>query len=85
MTDIPQPEELPETGDLNLVQQYRKLVLTYEALDEEIDALLARHDGATENMSDEDYDHYRALAYRRDDIYNQMKAIERQILDDDNE
>jgi len=69
--------------DLEKVQAYQRLVLDYEALDEEVDALLARH-GATENMSDEIHAQYRELARRRDDVYNQMKALEQQIkLDDD--
>ncbi len=70
-------------GDLDQVQVYRQLVLDYEALDEEIDTLLAQHDGATEKMSSADFEHYRELARRRDVIYNQLKALEQQLLDDD--
>jgi hypothetical protein len=81
MTDNPQSGE---TNDLDLVQTYRKVVLEYEALDEEIDTLMAEHDGATEKMSEADLAHYRELARRRDDVYNQMKALEQQLLDDDN-
>lgn len=77
MADNPQP------NDINQVQAYRKLVLEYEALDEEIDALLERNHGATENMSDSDFERYRELANHRDYVYNQMKALERQILLDD--
>jgi len=70
-------------NDLDQVQQYRKLVLEYEELDEQIDALLERNHGATEKMSDEDFERYRELANHRDYIYNQMKAMERRILLDD--
>jgi hypothetical protein len=70
-------------SDIERVQEYQKLVLEYEALDAEIDGLLADHNGATEQMTDEDFERYRELAHRRDYIYNQMKAIERQILLDD--
>ncbi|MBN1680646.1 MAG: hypothetical protein JW966_10165 [Anaerolineae bacterium] len=80
MTDNLQPNT---PDDIDLVQRYRQTVLEYEALDEEIDGLLSRHDGATEHMSAEDHDHYRRLAYKRDTIYNQMKALERQIALDD--
>lgn len=80
MTDNPQTDG---TNDLNQIQEYQKLVLQYEAVDEEIDALLARHNGSTEKMSDSDYEHYRELANHRDYIYNQMKTLERQILLDD--
>jgi hypothetical protein len=68
------------------VQEYQKLVLEYESLDAEIDGLLADHNGSTEQMTDEDFEKYRELAHRRDYVYNQMKALERQILlDDDTE
>jgi hypothetical protein len=69
--------------DFDLVQQYQALVLEYEELDKQVDKLLAQHDGATENMSDEDYEQYRTLAYRRDDVYNQMKNLESQLFSDD--
>lgn len=80
MTDNPQPSD---PNDIDRVHEYQKLVLEYEALDEEIDSLLALHNGSTEKMSDEDYERYRDLAHRRDYVYNQMKSIERQILLDD--
>jgi hypothetical protein len=83
VTDNPQPSG---SSDIERVQEYQKLVLEYESLDAEIDGLLADHNGATEKMTDEDYERYRELAYRRDYVYNQMKALERQILlDDDSE
>lgn len=81
MTENPQPAD----SDLDRVQKYRQLVLEYEALDEEIDGLLARHNGATENMPDDDFERYRSLAHRRDYVYNQMKALERDIFWDDEE
>jgi hypothetical protein len=83
VTDHPRSTSSTDPGDLDRVKEYEKLVLEYEALDEQIDGLLARNSGATENMSDEDYEQYRELANHRDYIYNQMKALERQILSDD--
>ncbi len=83
MTDPVQPSSRTP-DDMDRIERYRRLVLEYEALDEEIDALLADHKGATENMSDEDFDRYRELAHRRDTLYNQMKTLESQIhLDDE--
>jgi hypothetical protein len=76
----PQPGE---TGDVGQVQEYQRLVLEYEALDEQIDVLLARHQGTAEKMSPEDLRQYREMARRRDDIYNQMKTLEQQIFQDD--
>jgi hypothetical protein len=83
--DNPQPDADQQPADIHQVQLYRQLVLEYEALDERIDALLARHNGATEKMSDEDFESYRELAHRRDYVYNQMKALEQLVLGDDSE
>ncbi len=83
MTVLPQPEEPGGSGDLDRVQEYRRLVLAYEALDEEVDALLELHQGGTDHMSSRDLNHYRELARRRDDIHNQMRELEQQILLDD--
>jgi hypothetical protein len=79
----PQSSGQPDPDSLDQVHAYQKLVLEYEALDEEIDGLLAQHNGSTEKMSSEDYERYRGLARQRDHVYNQMKAIEVQILLDD--
>jgi hypothetical protein len=75
----------PGSTEADRVQQYRQLVLEYEALDEEIDHLLELHQGAAERMSASDLEHYRNLARRRDDIHNQIRELEQQIaLDDEN-
>jgi hypothetical protein len=63
-------------------QDYQKSVLEYEALDRQIDELLSSRGGLSENLSDEDYAHYRELADLRDLAYNRMKTLERALLDD---
>ncbi len=68
---------------LEQMQVYRQVVEQYEALDEEIDALIMRYDGATEKMPAEELHHYRQLAERRDDAYNQMRGLEQNLLLDD--
>ena len=73
--------ELPD--DKDQVEQYRQFVLEYEQLDEEIDTLLTRNHGGTEDMSKEDYQHYKTLASRRDEVYNEIKALESTLLNDD--
>jgi hypothetical protein len=83
VADNPQPGGTDDPGDVGRVQEYQRLVLDYEALDEQIDALLERHHGAAEKMSPDDLKRYRELARRRDDVYNQMKALEQQIFQDD--
>jgi hypothetical protein len=73
--------------ELNRVQEYRKLVLLYEALDEEIDKLIMAHGGSTEKMSDTDLERYRYLARRRDELLNDMRNMEQELLlaDDEND
>lgn len=73
--------ELPD--DKDQVEKYRQFVLEYEQLDEEIDTLLERNNGGTEDMSKEDYQHYKELAVRRDEVYNEIKALEATLLNDD--
>lgn len=82
MTDNAQPDG-NGSYDLDQVQEYRRLMLEYEDLDGQVDALLAACNGATENMPDEEYERYRELARRRDGVYHQMKALERQLFPDD--
>jgi hypothetical protein len=79
MTDNPQ-NTAPDM--IERVREYQKAVLAYEALDEDIDKLLQASGGRTEDLSDEDYVKYRELADLRDLAYNQMKALERNLLDE---
>ncbi len=63
-------------------KEYQESVLAYEALDAEIDALLQSRGGASENLTDEEFAHYRELADLRDLAYNRMKTLERALLDE---
>lgn len=65
------------------VEDYRRIVLQYEALDEEIDALLASHGGDAEAMSMEELERYRALARQRDDLFNDIRMLEQTLLHDE--
>jgi hypothetical protein len=65
------------------VQNYRKIVLLYEALDAEIDRLISQHGGTMDKMSSEDLAYYRKLAAQRDELYNEMRLMEKKLLDDD--
>jgi hypothetical protein len=62
--------------------EYQQSVLHYEALDKQIDDLLQSRGGVSENLSDEDFAHYRELADLRDLAYNRMKTLERALLDE---
>ena len=68
---------------IHKVQQYRKLVLVYEALDEEIDQLIMANGGHTEDMPPDLMDRYRTLARRRDDVQNDMRTLEQELQIDD--
>lgn len=69
-----------ENGDsLALVQKYQALVLEYEALDKEIDALIMAHGGSSEKMPPEDLERYRDLARKRDDVQGEMHELEMEL------
>ncbi|GAB4334237.1 MAG: hypothetical protein Kow00117_17830 [Phototrophicales bacterium] len=70
---------------LDQVQHYRSIVATYEQLRQEINKLLMKYGGGTENMPAEDLQRYRKLAHERDEIASEMRWLEQQLLDDDNE
>jgi hypothetical protein len=65
------------------VQNYRKIVLIYEGLNREIDRLLTENKGGTENMSDDDLDRFHGLVRQRDELFNEMRSLEQQLLDDE--
>lgn len=75
-------------GDDDLKTQvaaYQKLVLRYEALDEEIDALIMAHGGTSDKMPADDLTRYRALARERDEVQNELRMLEHQLRLDDEE
>lgn len=73
-------------SELHKVQKYRKLVLVYEALDEEVDKLIMSNGGHSEDMSNEALARYRELANRRDEVQNEMRALEYELrIDDEDE
>jgi len=61
---------------------YQKLVLEYEELGTQIQALLRQYDGYTEKMPDAVLLSYRQLAQGRNDLYNQIKQIEATWLEE---
>jgi len=63
-------------------KEYQESVLHYEELDAQIDNLLQSRGGASENLTDEEFAHYRELADLRDLAYNRMKTLERALLDE---
>ncbi|MCA9905109.1 MAG: hypothetical protein KC547_14740 [Anaerolineae bacterium] len=65
------------------VMDYRALVLRYEAIDAEIDQLIMTHGGHSEDMPDADRERYRMLARQRDDLQNEMRAMEQRLLDEE--
>jgi hypothetical protein len=70
---------------LHRVQQYRKTVLVYEALNAQIDALLAAYRGDLSQMPPEERQRYRELAQKRDEVLNDMRGLEQELHIDDDE
>lgn len=64
------------------VDLYRQIVLEYERINAEIAILFARG-GGSDKMTDADRDRYRELSHRRDELQNEMRMLEQQLLDDD--
>ncbi len=69
-------------GPAAKVHAYEQTVLEYEKLDKQIDQLLSSRGGRPENLSDQEFAHYRELADLRDLAYNRMKTLERGLLDE---
>jgi hypothetical protein len=65
------------------VRLYRELVLQYEQIDEAIDALIMAANGVPDKMSLEDRTRYHELARRRDELQNEMRWLEQQLMGDD--
>lgn len=75
---------MPGNDDMmDKVQSYQNVVLVYERLNGEINQLLTANNGATENMTKEDVARYRELARQRDEALNEMRILEKQLLDED--
>lgn len=72
-----------ENSTLYQVQNYRKLVLIYEALQKQINALIMAGGGNSEQMSEEDRTRYRELANRRDEVLNEIRVLEQRLLDEE--
>jgi tRNA A37 threonylcarbamoyltransferase TsaD len=77
MIDDPKAAEMAQRA-----HEYEQSVLAYEALNQQVDALLNASGGHRSNLSSEALSHYRILAARRDDAYNTMKTLERALLDE---
>lgn len=74
---------MSDNNDLNSLHLYRNLVLDYEAVNREINALFHVHQGGTETMTEQEFAHYRELAKRRDELFNEIKVMEQQLLDEE--
>lgn len=74
-------DELDNTQDK--IQRYRQIVLQYEQVDAEIDALIMAADGMPDKMSPADLKRYRDLAHQRDELQNEMRWLESQLLDEE--
>ena len=67
------------------VRLYREVVLQYEKVDEEIDALIMAANGVPDKLSPAERDRYRELARRRDELQNEMRWLEQQLMEEDDQ
>lgn len=74
-------DDLNDTQDK--VQMYRAIVLQYEQIDARIDALIMAAGGKQDRLSVHDLEEYRELARKRDDLQNEMRWLEQQLMDDE--
>ena len=65
------------------IGQYRQVVLAYEALQAQIQAMLKGKHGA-DDLSADELKKYRALARERDALQSEMRYFEQQFSEDDN-
>ena len=65
------------------IQRYRQIVLRYEQIDAEIDALIMASDGMPDKMPSEAKERYHQLAANRAELQNEMRWLERQLLDEE--
>ena len=63
--------------------RYQIVVAAYEALDAQIDALLASYKGRLDKMEGEDKQHYREMFRKRDEFLNEMRMLEQDLFDGD--
>ena len=69
-------------GPAAKVHEYEQSVIAYEKLHHEITEYLSARGGHSEDLSDEEFAHYRELAELRDLAYNRMKTLETTLLDE---
>lgn len=81
--DLPSVSENSEDDTQSRIARYREIVLQYESIHHKISDLLDRHQGGTEHMSDDDRQHYREMARQRDELVNEIRVLEQQLLDED--
>ena len=68
---------------LDQVKIYQRKVLEYEAINDDINALIMANSGRSEDMSDDDLKRYRELAHQRDEMLHDIRWLEQQLLNDD--
>jgi hypothetical protein len=65
------------------IVRYQQLVAVYEALDKQIDVLLASYKGRLDKMEGADKQNYRDMFRQRDEVLNEMRVLEQDLFDGD--
>ena len=63
--------------------RYQDFLIRYRTLNEQIDLLLVKHSGGPEQMNETELAQYREIAFQRDSILNEMRALEQVLFTDD--
>lgn len=81
--DLSSLAEDAEDDTRSRITRYRELVLRYESIHHDITQLLHQYQGGTEHMVDADRQRYREMAHQRDELVNEIRMLEQQLMDED--
>ncbi len=71
------------SDSLQQAAQYQQLVEQYEALNDRIQTMLDNVGGDTRKFAPEEFQQYRQIARQRDEIFNEVRVLQQQWMDED--
>lgn len=69
--------------NLQQAAQYQQLVEKYESLNDHIQKMLDNVGGDTRKFSPEAFQQYRLVARERDEVFNEVRVLQQQWMDED--
>ena len=73
-------EQADDKPILEQVRNYRKIVLIYEALNQKIQELLEPYGSSADKLPKEELEQYRLYAQQRDELQNEIRWLEEELL-----